>query len=90
MEGRSGNGRTTARDGNSTNKQERRVMKSTGVDGLPAGPQEADAANEEFHDELDSYQSPTHMHSGWDPYEVWRTRVKTSSKIKEHEADPRR
>jgi hypothetical protein len=31
-------------------------------------------------------QSP----AGWDPYEVWRTRVKGPSKTKEREADPRR
>ena len=31
----------------------------------------------------------THSHSGWDPYDVWRTRVKNTA-AKEHEADPRR
>jgi hypothetical protein len=65
-------------------------MKSKGAEGLPADPQESVAANEEFGDEIDGYEPLTRSPSGWDPYEVWRTRVKGSSTIKEHEADPRR
>ena len=65
-------------------------MKSKGAEGLPAGPQGSVAANEEFGDEVDGYAPLTHIPSGWDPYEVWRTRVKDSSRTKEREADPRR
>jgi len=46
------------------------------------------AANEEFTatDGGDSAERPA---SGWNPYEVWRTRVKDSaSETPEHEPDP--
>ena len=72
------------------NKQERRKMKIKGVEGLPADLQESLAANEEFADIAEGDERVLHTHSGWDPYEVWRTRVKGTSGIKEHEADPRR
>ena len=65
-------------------------MKSKGAEGLPAGPQESVAANEEFGEEADDYAPLAHSPSGWDPYEVWRTRVKDCSRTKEREADPRR
>jgi hypothetical protein len=64
-------------------------MKSKGAEGLPAGPQGSVAANEEFEDEVDGYAPLTRPPSGWDPYEVWRTRVKESSRTGEREADPR-
>ena len=69
-------------------------MKSKGAEGLPAGPQGSVAANEEFGDEefgdeVDGYAPLTRPPSGWDPYEVWRTRVKESSRTGEREADPR-
>ena len=66
-------------------------MKRKGVEGIPARERLAAAANEEFtglasdlrseigRRELDRLATPR---SGWDPYEVWRTRVKASAKEK--------
>lgn len=61
-------------------------MKRKGVEGIPAPQRLAPAANEEFTmsdliggRELDRLATPR---SGWDPYEVWRTRVKASAKEK--------
>ena len=63
-------------------------MKRKGVEGIPARERLAPAANEEFtglasaeigRRELDRLATPR---SGWDPYEVWRTRVKASAKEK--------
>ena len=69
-------------------------MKRKSAEGLPAGQGVTPAANDEFtgmvHDHLDQV-SYTYSQSGWDPYEVWRTRVKASSKVKpEHEGEPLR
>ncbi|HEY1492602.1 MAG TPA: hypothetical protein VGF35_08225 [Steroidobacteraceae bacterium] len=58
-------------------------------EGLPADPRESLAANEEFAEEF-VLERLTQSHLGWDPYDVWRTRVKNSSAMKEHVADPRR
>jgi hypothetical protein len=65
-------------------------MKSKGAEGYPADPQESLAANEEFTPSHDDYERVTGSRTGWDPYDVWRTRVKTSSTSTEREADPRR
>jgi hypothetical protein len=67
-------------------------MKRKGAEGIPARQRLTPAANEEFtvmvndvtrHDlgrrDLDRLSTPR---SGWDPYEVWRTRVKASAKEK--------
>jgi hypothetical protein len=72
-------------------------MKRKGAEGLPARQRPTPAANEDFsgtvndltrhdltrHDlighDLDRLATPR---SGWDPYEVWRTRVKASAKEK--------
>ena len=67
-------------------------MKRKGAEGVPARQRLTPAANEEFSetmDDLDRHEldfraldriaSPR---SGWDPYEVWRTRVKASAKEK--------
>lgn len=62
-------------------------MKSKGVEGLPADPQESLAANEDFAGTEERFDRLT-SRSGWDPFDVWRTRVKKNSS-KEHEADPR-
>ena len=69
-------------------------MKRKSAEGLPAGQGVTPAANDEFtgiaQDHL-SQVSYTYSQSGWDPYEVWRTRVKASSKVKpEREGDPLR
>ncbi len=52
-------------------------MKRKGAEGLPAENSHV-AANEEFADNSDGYARLTER-SGWDPYDVWRTRVKNSS-----------
>jgi hypothetical protein len=67
-------------------------MKRKGAEGVPARQRLTPAANEEFletgsdliehdpdPDALDRLATPR---SGWDPYEVWRTRVKASAKEK--------
>jgi len=67
-------------------------MKRKGAEGFPARQRLTPAANEEFSgtlddldgddldiDALDRVATPR---SGWDPYEVWRTRVKASAKEK--------
>jgi hypothetical protein len=90
MEGRWGtedNNQTKA--GTVDNKQERTTMKSKGAEGLPADSQAPVAANEEFAEPLDDYERVTGALSGWNPYDVWRTRVKKAP-ANEREADPRR
>jgi hypothetical protein len=65
-------------------------MKRKGAEGLPARPGLTPAANDEFTgNEFDGYDLDRHdphrraaPRSGWDPYEVWRTRVKASAKEK--------
>ena len=67
-------------------------MKRKGAEGIPARQALTPAANEEFsvtvsevsrydlgRRGLDRLSTPR---SGWDPYEVWRTRVKASAKEK--------
>jgi hypothetical protein len=77
-------------------KQEREQMKRKGAEGFPARQRLTPAANEEFAemvDDLSTHDLDLHadLHdqdrlatprSGWDPYEVWRTRVKASAKEK--------
>ena len=63
-------------------------MRKKAAAGLAAGRRNSSAANEEFTatDGGDSAERPA---SGWNPYEVWRTRVKDSaSETPEHEPDP--
>jgi hypothetical protein len=74
------------------NKQEREDMKQNGIDGLPADAEIAPAANEEFAGTVNSLEKVSRSQSGWDPYEVWRTRVKGYSKLitGKHELDPLR
>ena len=62
-------------------------MKRKGAEGLPARQRLTPAANEEFTGTVsDLYRHGldrlTTGRSGWDPYEVWRTRVKASAKEK--------
>jgi hypothetical protein len=87
MEGRPGNGRRlrTRTSGHVENKQERTTMQGKSAEGLPADPRESLAANEDFAGEEYGLEQLTYARPGWDPYDVWRTRVK-----KEREADPRR
>jgi hypothetical protein len=69
-------------------------MKRKGAEGLPADPTETPAANEDFNEivgGLDTLERVDRPRSGWDPYEVWRTRVKASSTVKsEREGGPLR
>jgi hypothetical protein len=64
-------------------------MQGKSAEGLPADPREFLAANEDFAGIVDELE-PLATRSGWDPYDVWRTRVKNTSGMNEHEADPRR
>jgi len=70
-------------------------MKRKGAEGFPARQRLTPAANEEFSGTLDDLDGDDldnlDIHaldrvatprSGWDPYEVWRTRVKASAKEK--------
>ena len=67
-------------------------MKRKGAEGIPARRPVTSAANEEFDgtmDDLDEHDLDLHApdrlatpRPGWDPYEVWRTRVKASAKEK--------
>ena len=67
-------------------------MKRKGAEGIPARQRLLPAANEEFTemlDDLDRQDIDLHAldrlatpRSGWDPYEVWRTRVKASAREK--------
>jgi hypothetical protein len=62
-------------------------MKRKGAEGLPASQRLIPAANEEFSGTVsDLYRHrpdrPATRRAGWDPYEVWRTRVKASAKEK--------
>lgn len=63
-------------------------MSRKSAEGVAAGPRIIPAANEEF-TETDERELE-YPRTGWDPYEVWRTRVKASSRKAEPEHDPRR
>jgi hypothetical protein len=70
-------------------EQERRKMKRRNADGLAAAHRMRSAANEEFTAMANGLDGVARAHSGWDPYEVWRTRVKESSSVMpERERDP--
>ncbi|HEY6824660.1 MAG TPA: hypothetical protein VI195_09475 [Steroidobacteraceae bacterium] len=67
-------------------------MKRKGAEGFPARERLTPAANEEFTGTVNDLSRPelgrrdldrlATPRSGWDPYEVWRTRVKASAKEK--------
>jgi len=66
-------------------------MKRKGAEGLPAVKRLSPAANEDFNGTTAEPDTRTYARSGWDPYEVWRTRVKASSRVpQERERDPLR
>ena len=66
-------------------------MKRKGAQGLPAPDRLVPAANEEFKDLVNGLDDFEYSRPAWDPYEVWRTRVKSSSREKdEREHDPLR
>lgn len=64
-----------------------------GLEGIPVVHPEPVAANEEFAVSMNRRDVLAHER-GWDPYEVWRTRVRTPSKSvrvrKDRTRDPRR
>ena len=64
-------------------------MKRRTADGLAAAHRMPPAANEEFTPMANALDWVARVHLSWDPYEVWRTRVKESSGVmQEHERDP--
>ena len=66
-------------------------MKRKGAEGIPAVKPLTPAANEEFSGTTSELDTHTYARSGWDPYEVWRTRVKASARVpQERERDPLR
>jgi hypothetical protein len=66
-------------------------MKRKGAEGLPAGQRLTAAANEEFTGMVSGADRLASPRRGWDPYEVWRTRVKASARIhQERQRDPLR
>jgi hypothetical protein len=59
------------------------------AEGLAATHGMPPAANEEFTEMVPGLDWLARPRSGWDPYEVWRTRVKDSSSgLPGHERDP--
>ena len=65
-------------------------MKRKSVEGLPADSPVNVAANDEFVDDSEGYARLSRALTGWDPYDVWRTRVKDSARNREHENTPQR
>jgi hypothetical protein len=66
-------------------------MKRNGAEGLTASQGIIPAANEEFTRTVNGIDGVSYSRAGWDPYEVWRTRVKASSGQRpERERDPLR
>lgn len=64
-------------------------MKRKAAEGLAADHRIPPAANEEFTAMANGLDGAARARSGWDPYEVWRTRVKESSSVmEEHEPNP--
>jgi hypothetical protein len=64
-------------------------MKRRTAQGLAAAHRVAPAANEGFTAMANGLEAVARVHLSWDPYEVWRTRVKESSTVMpERERDP--
>ena len=57
-------------------------MKRKNAEGIPARQRLTPAANEEFPGLVTGSERLSYPRSGWDPYEVWRTRVKASAREK--------
>jgi hypothetical protein len=64
-----------------TNKQERRQMKPNGAEGRAAVYRMSPATNDEFNGLVNGRARLARPQAGWDPHEVWRTRVKASSTV---------
>jgi hypothetical protein len=66
-------------------------MKRKAAQGLAAAHRMPPAANEEFTAMANGLDRVARVRLSWDPYEVWRTRVKESSSVmQERERDPLR
>jgi hypothetical protein len=66
-------------------------MKRNGAEGLAAVNGMSLAAKEEFTGMVNDLDRLARPQSGWDPYEVWRTRVKGAATVmQEREHDPLR
>ena len=75
-------------------------MKRKGAEGVPARQRLTPAANEEFSRAVDDLNESdlgrralerlATPRSGWDPYEVWRTRVKACASKEKHGHEPLR
>ncbi len=64
-------------------------MKAQGAAGLAAEYRVSPAAKQEFTAMVNGLDRLARPQSGWDPYEVWRTRVKASSGVmQEREGEP--
>jgi hypothetical protein len=61
--------------------QERRKMKRKEAQGLGGAYPVSPTAKETFTEMVSALDGPARPRSGWDPYEVWRTRVKGSSSV---------
>jgi len=68
-------------DAESGTSRKRAQMKNKREDGLAAIYRKSPAANEEFTGMLKVLARLARPQSGWDPHEVWRTRVKGSSRV---------
>jgi hypothetical protein len=56
-------------------------VKTQGAAGLAAVYWKSPAAKEEFTGRVNGMNRLARPQSGWDPYEVWRTRVKVTSGV---------
>ena len=75
-------------DAESGTSRKRGQMKSKRADGLAAIYRQSPAANEEFTGMVQALARVVLPQSGWNPYEVWRTRVMGSSSVMQ-EREPR-
>jgi len=64
-------------------------MKRKGAEGADVVHRMAPAANEEFTAMVNARDRLSRPHAGWDPYEVWRTRVKESATVMRERAPSR-
>ena len=64
-------------------------MKSKGAQEFPNDRRASAAANEEFSGAVNALRGTAQTQSGWDPYEVWLTRVKAAAlRKREQQRDP--
>jgi hypothetical protein len=65
-------------------------MKSKGAQEFPNDRRTITAANEEFSGAVSAVRATAQTQSGWDPYEVWATRVKAPAlRKRERQREPR-